>query len=73
MIRPYSHAKMLPKLRAERNRLERLAVSNLSEAVAKYIEVAYKKLEKAIELLEKERKNENMVPQMPERSRNMDG
>ena len=55
MIRPYSTHKLLLKMRAERNRLERLTVSNLPEAVTKYIEAAHQKLGKAIELLEKER------------------
>ena len=55
--KPYLPTKILPKLRAERNRLERAAVSDIPEAVAKYIKAAYKKLEKAIALLEKERKD----------------
>ncbi len=54
----YLNKKLIPKLQAERNRLERVAASDVSEAVRKYIEAAYKKLEKAINLLEKER-NEN--------------
>ena len=58
MTKPYSSHKLLPKMRAERKRLERLSVSSLSEAVTKYIEAAHQKLGKAIELLEKEKGNE---------------
>ena len=55
MDKTYSRKKILPKLRAERNRLERIAISNIPEPVARYIEAACKKIEKAIELLEKEK------------------
>ena len=48
-------SKILPKLRAEQSRLERAAASDIPEPIVKYIEAAYKKLEKAIELLEKEK------------------
>ena len=57
MTNPYNHKKVLPKLRAERDRLERMSLSNLSTPATKYIVAAQKKLEKAIELLEKERKD----------------
>ncbi len=57
MTKPYNRKKVLPKLRAERNRLERISVSGVSGLIAKYITAAQKKLEKAIELLEKEKKD----------------
>ena len=60
MTKPYSAHKLLPKMRAEQKRLERLAASNLPEAVTKYIEAAHQKLGKAITLLEEE-KNEKVV------------
>ena len=55
MIKPYNNKKVLPKLQAERNRLERISVSGVPKDVVKYVEAAYKKIEKAIELLEKEK------------------
>jgi len=58
MTKPYSSHKLLPKMRAEQNRLERLMVSSLSEAVTKYIEAAHQKLGKAIILLGEEKTNE---------------
>ncbi len=57
MIKPYNRKKVLPKLQAERDRLERMSMSDLSEPVAKYVVAAYKKLDKAIELLEEENEN----------------
>jgi len=54
MLKPYSKSKILPKMRAEYQRLQRLAISDLPEEVIKYISAAAKKLEKAIELWRKE-------------------
>ena len=54
MTKPYPKRKIQPKLYAEKYRLERVAASEISEEVAKYITVAHKKIKKAIELLEKE-------------------
>ncbi|MBC8462424.1 MAG: hypothetical protein H8D67_31010 [Deltaproteobacteria bacterium] len=65
MTIPYPKHKILPKLRAERNRLERAAISDISEPIARYVEAAYKKIEKAIELLEKEAKSETKLHSSP--------
>lgn len=55
MIKPYKSKKVLPKLQAERNRLERISVSGVPKEVITYITAAFKKIEKAIALLEKEK------------------
>ena len=51
-VKPYRKHQLLPKLKAQRNRLERLLVSGLPVDANKYVEAASKKLGKAIELLE---------------------
>ena len=56
MTNPYPRSKVLPKARAARIRLERLAASDVSEEVAKYFQAACQKTDKAIALLEKEAK-----------------
>ena len=56
MTNPYPKRKILPKARTARIRLERLAVSEVSEETAKYFQAACQKMDKAITLLEKEAK-----------------
>lgn len=52
MAQPYRKHQLLPKLKAQRDRLERFLVSGLPADANKYIETASKKLAKAIQLLE---------------------
>ncbi len=59
MTKSYNRKKVLPKLQAERDRLERISISEVSEPVEKYVVAAYKKLSKAVALLEEENETLN--------------
>lgn len=54
-MKPYRKHQLLPKLKAQRDRVKRLLVSGLPVDANKYVEAASKKLDKAIQLLEVER------------------
>lgn len=57
-MKPYRQRQLLPKLKAQRHRLERFLASGLPADANKYVEAASKKLDKAIQLLEAKGKGE---------------